>query len=325
MHLAEAKERLRIPELWHRLNLSGEPKASCKSPFREDRQASFSVSADGRLFNDFGTGQGGDALDFLQLAAGLTVKEACKRFIELAGGAAYLPSPAKKALPAAPEARQRPEFPTFDSGSAADFKQLAGLRNLSVEGLQLAGERGLLWFAVLRGFDAWIVTDGERVNAQARRLDGGSWEHLDGAKSWTLRGSWAAWPIGAKESQPYPAIALCEGAGDLLAAFHFIHCEGREGNVAPVALLGASQRIHEDALPLLAGKRVRLYPHTDNAGNDAADRWARQLESVGADADAFDFAGLHQTNGEAVGDLNDCSSICADDFEANPELSGMLP
>ena len=214
-------------------------------------------------------------------------------------------------------------FPTLKRATRRTSNDLALLRNLSVEGLQLASDRGLLWFAELRGFDSWIVTDSERANAQARRMDGGLWEHLDGAKSWTLPGSWAGWPIGAKESQPFPAIALCEGGADLLAAFHFAWCEDRERDVAPVAMLGASQRIHESALPLLARKRIRIFPHLDSAGRQAAERWARQLE--GAEVDWFDFAGLQKTDGNAVGDLNDCTSICADHFEADRELWEMLP
>lgn len=205
------------------------------------------------------------------------------------------------------------------------MKRLAALRNLGIEGLRIATELGLLFFACLRGFDAWIVSDSERVNAQARRMDGGMWEHLGGAKSWTLRGSWAAWLVGARESLSCQSIAFCEGGPDLLAACHFIWCEGREQDVAPVAMLGATQRIHEEALPLVAGKPVRIFPHLDDAGQHAAERWTRQLESVGAEVDAFDLTGLHQSDGEPVRDLNDCSSICPDDFEAVPELRAMMP
>ena len=88
-------------------------------------------------------------------------------------------------------------------------------------------------------------------------------------------------------------------------------------------MLGATQRIHEGALPLLAGKRIRIFPHLDSAGRQATERWARQL--AGAEVDCFDFTELHKTDGEPVTDLNDCSSIGPGDFEANRELSGMLP
>src|SRR5207249_3940491 len=117
---------------------------------------------------------------------------------------------------------------------------------------QLAGERGLLWFASLKPrralltCPAWIITDCERVNAQARRMDGQKWDDIE-AKAWTLPGSWASWPIGIREAQPFRCIALAEGAPDLLAACHFIMCEDQERNCAPVAMLGASQRIHAQA------------------------------------------------------------------------------
>ncbi|MGB8473260.1 MAG: CHC2 zinc finger domain-containing protein [Candidatus Acidiferrum sp.] len=320
-----AKQQLRIPDLWRFFHLPGKPGASCKSPFREDKRASFSVSRDGLLFNDFATNDAGDAIDFLQRAAGLPHKEAFKKFIELAGGSAAMVA-ARRHMPPQPVSRprERPQFPDFEKGATADLKRLALLRNLSIEGLQLASERDLLWFAKLRDFDAWIVTDSERVNAQARRMDGGTFSHLNSnPKAWTLPGSWANWPIGSKESQSYPAILLCEGGPDLLAAFHFAWCEDREREIAPVAMLGAGQRIHEAALPLLAGKCIRIFPHLDRAGRQAAQRWARQLE--GAEVDCFDFSGLQKTNGEAVTDLNDCASICADDFEGNRELWAMLP
>jgi hypothetical protein len=157
-------------------------------------------------------------------------------------------------------------------------------------------------------------------------MDGQLWKHLEGRpKAWTLHGSWAAWPVGIKEAQPFAAIALCEGGPDLLAACHFIACESREMDCAPVAMLGATQRIHSDALPMFAGKRIRIFGHADNDGRAGVERWARQLESVGAVVDAFDFAGLRKTDGSPVKDLNNATSVCADDFEANRELWGILP
>ena len=70
------------------------------------------------------------------------------------------------------------------------------------------------------------MTDRTRYVAEARRLDGRPWEHIDGAKSYTLpRGSKGrkCWPLGIVEAEKYPAIALVEGAPDFLAAFHWIY------------------------------------------------------------------------------------------------------
>ena len=302
--LAEAKARLNIHALWNHFDFAGKPSASCRSPFRQDDKPSFSVNADGTLWNDFATGEAGGAVDFLQRASGLPQKDACRKFIALAGGSSALTPHSARQQSKPADTKPKPVFPDFNAGTPAEIQRLASLRKIGREGIEFASERGLLWFAMLKDLPAWIVTDSARVNAQARRLDGQQWEHI-GAKAGTLPGSWASWPVGIVEAQPFPAIAICEGGPDLLAAFHFIMCEGRESNCAPVAMLGAYQRIHADALPLFTGKRIRIFGHADEAGRGAVERWSAQLASVGADVDAFSFAGLHQGDGKPVKDLND--------------------
>jgi len=322
MTIAEAKERLRIPELWRLLNLPGDcSKNPCRSPFREDHRASFSVAADGLLFNDF-TGKGGDAIDFLQLATGLSREAACRKFIELTGGAVSSPLPAViTRRTAVARARQKPSLPVMRCGTTAELETVAKLRRVSLAACILANGVGLLCFRTWKGKPAWIVTDDERLNAQARRLDGEQWEGID-AKAQTLPGSWASWPLGIKSGADYPAFLLCEGGGDLLAALHFIHLAKREADCFPIAMLGASQRIHADALPLFNGKTIRIMAHADKAGRDAAERWAAQLATVGAEVDIADFSGLRKADGSSVKDLNDCTSIHADDAK---ELEGILP
>src|SRR5580658_6367521 len=62
--LDAAKARVGIADAWRALGLPGEPRRTCRSPFREDRHASFSISADGHLWFDHATGEGGDVVDF---------------------------------------------------------------------------------------------------------------------------------------------------------------------------------------------------------------------------------------------------------------------
>jgi len=91
---------------------------------------------------------------------------------------------------------------------------------------------------------------------------------------------------------PYEAVIMTEGGPDLLAAFHFLilgHCDS---HVTAVAMLGAGNNIHPEALPLFAGKRVRIIPHLDKAGAkgrragmDPAVRWQRQLRGAGAETE----------------------------------------
>ena len=321
MEISEAKARLSIPSLWARLDLPGSPKTACRSPFREDKHGSFSVSKDGRLFNDFATGAAGDAITFLQMATGLSIEAATVRFIEMAGGASCSPLPVKQSPPADSQPRQKPVFHAFEHGTDEDLHALADLRKISFAACFIASGAGLLYFATLKGHRAFVLTDDARLAAQARRLDGQRWEHI-GAKAWTLPGSWAAWPVGLGTGAAYPSFTLCEGGPDLLAALHFIHKAGAETLVFPLAMLGASMAIHEDALPILAGKRIRIFPHTDPAGTKAANRWAAQLEAVGADVDCFSFAGLRKADGSPVGDLNDATQIHPEDAH---ELEGLLP
>ena len=327
--LADAKARLNIYALWSHFGYPGKPAASCRCPWREDHKPSFSVNADGTLWNDFSTGEAGDAVDFFQRATGLPQKDACRKFIELAGG--QIASAPRAAQPQArpADAKPKPVFPAFSTGTPAEIQHLASQRKIPPEGLDFAIERGLLCFATLKDCPSWVVTDSARVNAQGRRMDGKPWDHI-GAKAWTLPGAWASWPIGITEALPFPAIALCEGGPDFLAAHYFALLEQsthakRDVSCVPVAMLGASQRIHADALPMFASKRVRIFGHDDDAGRGAVERWAAQLESIGADVDAFSFAGLHQVDGKPVKDLNDLTSIHADDFEAERILWGMMP
>lgn len=209
-----------------------------------------------------------------------------------------------------------PSASFFDAAtSEAHFSTLATLRGISVEGVRLAYERGLLRFGPFRTRPAWFILDQSRRVVQARRLDGQPW--AQGVKAWTLPGSQAAWPVGIGEAASFPAVALCEGGPDLLAACAFILAEGRERSVAPVTMLGGCARIHADALPMFAGQRVRIFAHLDETGDTAANRWAEQLANVGATVDAFSLAGLRRTDGATVKDLCDLAAIHADDFEAH--------
>jgi hypothetical protein len=261
-------------------------------------------------------------VDFLRLATGLSPEAAFTKFLEMAGGGAAIAAlPKREHTPKETQPRQKPVFPTFERGTEAELHALADLRVVSFGACWLARAVGLLHFATWKGEPAWIVTDRERLNAQARRMDGQPWEAI-GAKAQTLPGSWASWPLGIRTGANYPAFLLVEGGPDLLAALHFIHARDAETLASPIALLGASQRIHEDALPILAGKRVRIFPHTDEAGTKAAERWAAQLATVGATVDCFSFAGLRKADGSPVTDLNDATQIHAADAH---ELEGLLP
>jgi hypothetical protein len=84
-------------------------------------------------------------------------------------------------------------------------------------------------------------------------------------------------------------------------------------------MMGASNRIPEDALRYFADKRVRIFPHNDKAGSDAGKLWAWQLIAAGVKADGFSFAGLMRADGLPVDDLNDFAHVHPDQWEAERE------
>jgi hypothetical protein len=260
---AQIKQRVSIPWLWQFYNFRGTPKPGgrCRSPFYEDKNPDFFISRDGSWFKDWGEpDHKGDVISFEMLASGCSRGEAIRRLQQLAN----LPGNGAHRLRV--NARSRPReyhhsrplrpmtLDFLERGSIEDLKRLAELRGFARAPLEMASSAGVLWFATLKGFGAWIVTDRTNYVAEARRLDGEPWAHIGGAKSWTLPGGSEgrkSWPLGIMEAENSRAIALVEGMADFLAAFHWIWAEDRS-DVAPLTILGASNSIHPVALPLFA-------------------------------------------------------------------------
>ena len=292
---------------------------------------SLAIDLDGEFaghYRDWSGDERGDCIALVMAARGFDFASAARVLRERYGiatpsrsAAGYVGKPAgftdSKAAPVHQARKPKlPEFPTLERGSRADLQRLSTARNLAPAALDLASERGLLWFYDSREGRAWLITDRARRNAQARRLDGKPWA-WNGKKAWTLGGSCASWPIGLPESEPFPAVAVCEGGPDFVSAFHHALASGVGERVAPVCIVGAGLSILAECLPAFAGKRVRIFVHDDADGLTAARRWAGQLRSIAARVDGFTFDGLMRTDGVPVKDLCDLASIDADSWEAN--------
>ncbi len=207
-------------------------------------------------------------------------------------------------------------LPNLRPGSDTDLTHLSKLRNIAIEALKIATNRGLLWFYDSREGRAFAVTDRARKNIQARRLDGQPWR-WNKKKAWTLKGSAAPWPIGLQESAEFPNIAICEGGPDFLAAFHHALIAGVETEVAPICMTGASLTIPDECIAGFAEKHIRIFVHDDEEGRSASNRWARQLRTADSRIDGFTFDGLVRTDGNPVKDLCDLASIHVDSWELN--------
>ncbi len=203
-----------------------------------------------------------------------------------------------------------PSWPTLHPATPEHVRRIAELRFIQAEGIQLAADRGLLKVCEDRGQLLWVITDGSRLCAQVRTMDG-SLLSTKGSmvKAKTLAGSKAKHVIGIKEAAPFTKVWLVEGGPDLLAAHQFIWQEGRQADVAAVAMLGASIGIPDDELDGFAGKHVRIVPDADTAGVKGALRWIEALRRVAAKVDVLDLAGLLRTDGTAVKDFNGLNYI----------------
>jgi len=315
--VTRAKERLSIPDLWELRNWPGKPGKSCKFPDGTDTRPSASVFASGSLLKCFRSGRVFDAPALLAEVEGLSLENACREFIALAGlsGAdlATLP-PLPPRPPASEDKREKPKFPFIDAGSQADHEDLAMLRRVSPEAVRLAVERGLLFFADSHEGRAWIVTDSSRWLGIARRMDGRGWKCLRGAKARMIRGSWASWPIGCREAAEFPAVAIVEGGPDLLAVLHFAIEQGVANSIAPVCMASSGISFPAECLSYFEQKRARIFFDADAAGRAAFQRWAEQLQEMGAAVDGFDFDGLTRTDGKSVKDLNDLCQASANSW-----------
>ena len=309
--LERAKASITIADAWAALGLPGTPGKSCRSPFREESNASFSIFDNGTRWKDFGSAESGDVVDFVGRARNCDARDAARWIIEKAGTAAPVQTK--------PEPRRTLKLPALDNGTFSEIRALQTARRLPLNaGIEKLIQAGTLQFATLQdgaaAVRAWILTDSARRNAIARRMDAKPWQALAGTpKAKTLAGSEACWPIGAADIAEAGTVAIVEGAPDALAAAFAAFVEGTPAAV--VVMAGASLSIHPDGLPAFAGKRIRIFMDNDTAGRKAARRWAGELREAGAgEIDAW----FSPEPGE---DLNDFVSraYCPPDGETEPK------
>ena len=250
-------------------------KGKFSSPFREDKNPSCEIYKES--LHDWGTGQYFDSIAVFAEHKGITNVEAIRQLARELPGHSAKSDKDSRGL----------EIPLLDC-SFNDIYTLADVRGLSMIGVEMATSYlGTLGFGLCHGFDCWILSDSGRV-AEARRLDGINFPSLGSLgerKSHTLKGSKKSWPIGINPplvkilplSLP---VVLVEGGPDYLAACDLLAAVDKD--FLPVAMLGSSNPIHEDALPFFQGRKVIILAHPDDAGLEASLRWKEQLKRVGA-------------------------------------------
>ena len=166
--LQAAKARLTIPSFGQMLDLPGKPQKSCRSPFREDRNPSFSIYDDGRKWKDHATGEGGDAVDFVAVALGISNEEACRKLIELAGVIPQVPHfPRGERESDDAQGSFRLELPALIPYSEELAQRVANSRRLNTTAVEFAYHwLKTLLFGLVCDQECWILTD---ASASMRR------------------------------------------------------------------------------------------------------------------------------------------------------------
>ena len=118
---SEVAERIKatvsIPVVWEKVYGCIPAKwSSCRCPWREDKTASFSVSPDGQVWFDHGTGDKGEVFNFYQRAIGCDSRRAFLNLFAMAGGGPVSPVTAATG-PADPKKQYHPRLrvPSMDS------------------------------------------------------------------------------------------------------------------------------------------------------------------------------------------------------------------
>jgi hypothetical protein len=259
--LRECKLRLPLPKLARLLYPGWEPKRSCQSPVREDRNPSFSVfQQDGLYFwRDHALGIGGDEIDFIIHARGCAKAESITAYHELAG----VPMPEKR--------RRR--------NSAPSGKLVAVYDYLSADGKLL---HQTLRYEPKRFLQRRPAVPGMRAGNKIAKCDG--------------EGRWWLWTLHGIEPVLYhlPQIVVapshapvyvCEGEKDadaLAAAWNV---------VTTTAPMGAG-KWRPSYTETLRNLDVIVWPDRDPAGEKHMERVAQALYPVAKRVRVMDWTQL---------------------------------
>jgi hypothetical protein len=283
------------------------------------------------LWKDFATGESGNnLLDLLYRLRGGDFYDACEiaskwlrcqeNFYEFGDT-----KTAKREV-FIPEGRdEKPKYHPFNDlqkGNSCDILQLSRTLEIEVNGLKLAHEDGILKF-----FDhpvngrCWTVVDKNHYVRQDRRLDGKPFIFKDGSTGKGPTIGSPSWPIGIPTDKPL--IMLVEGSSDILAAYSIISKDSMEKRASPVAMLGAFNSIHPNALQYFTDKFTLLVPDNDYAGLTGMSHWGKQLDGITGISFVCNYSKLLRNDGQPVKDLRDF--LKTDDYQWREILNKQCP
>lgn len=285
----EARDKISIDQAWVMLALPGEPKKSCRSPFREERTASFTIFDNGTKWKDHGGDCGGDVIEFVKVATGKDYPEVREWFREVLGKPLPLPQPITKA----PATKAGIKWPAeLLKGKVATWHAFALNRNLTATAVSLMVEVGVLRFLAIDGVKCFAIMDSTQRAAEIRRIDR---KPFGNTKAFPLSGVDKTWLPGAellRGASPDVSVLMVEGATDFLTALdlyiRFRREVTRNKRWVVVTLLGAGcKTLDPDCAKLIRGRHVRIVPDADDAGDKMLAHWSPFFRGIECTVDAF--------------------------------------
>ena len=287
------------------------------SPFRQDNHPSFSIFSNGKFFKDQATGETGNVVSFLAKVKGISTKEAYRILqSEFGNGSSKAVSSSRDSQDRltfesvfGEEEYRKVENPPTLQWSDTLAKSLCASRGYEIEALKEAFNRKCFGFTYYKGYETWMIGDSSNRSFQARRTYERTWYFLNNAKAWTLKGSRASYLIGLEAIGRRKYVCLCEGSTDFLACFTFAYKFGCLDEIAPIAMLGAEQRIASEFLRYFNNKKVRIFADNDTAGIEASKRWGEQISHWAESVDILQIPSDFKTeDGNSTKDL--CDMCC---------------
>jgi phage I-like protein len=81
-------------------------------------------------------------------------------------------------------------------------------------------------------------------------------------------------------------------------------------------MLSASSAIQQSAIQMFSGKKIRIFPHNDQAGFKAARKWTAQLQPV---VEAIDYFAFNRFD-----EVNDLADLNKQALTNNPNISEVV-
>ncbi|HEX9630594.1 MAG TPA: AAA family ATPase [Pyrinomonadaceae bacterium] len=260
--IAEAKGKLPLPALMHRLGLGAHAKKSAHCPFHDDGRKSFSIYKNGKKewrFKCFAGCGEGDEITFLEKHDGMSNKEATKLFLELAGVNGSTPSASKTRSTSTLDWRA-----CVEAFTTKHIERLAEWRGYSREFCSWLKSSALV--GVFNGYIAFPIHDG------TGKVVAGHYREKDG--------DWKRYPIGFKtrpiiigELLPGEPIHIFESQWD---AFAFMDKSGERTGII-ITLGSENGKLVARLIP--AGTTVYAWKQNDELknGKRAGDTWLKEV------------------------------------------------